>query len=181
MWAHPGKKLLFMGGEFGQRREWQHDESLQWHMLQYPEHAALQRWVHDLNRCYRSERALHALDFSPQGFEWVDFNDSEQSIVSFLRKSERPEDTILVVCNCTPLPRDNYIVGVPGGGFWSELLNSDATLYGGSGQGNLGGVEAAPVAAQGRYQSLSLTLPPLAVLYFKRAEARPGDHHGDPL
>ena len=179
MWAHPGKKLLFMGGEFGQRQEWQHDESLQWHMLQYPEHAALQRWVHDLNRCYRSERALHTFDFSPQGFEWVDFNDSEQSIVSFLRKSERPEDTILVVCNCTPVTRHNYIVGVPDGGFWSELLNSDAPLYGGSGQGNLGGVEAAPVAAQGRYQSLSLTLPPLAVLYFKRAAADSGDHHGD--
>ena len=174
MWAHPGKKHLFMGGEFGQRREWQHDESLEWHVLQYPEHRGLQRWVQDLNRFYRSEPALYSFDFSPQGFEWVDFNDSDQSIISFRRKGKDHDDTVLVVCNCTPVPRYNYVVGVSHGGFWREVLNSDAPVYGGSGQGNFGGVEAAPVAAQGHYHSLSLTLPPLSALYFKRGAAGPG-------
>ncbi|MGV8900128.1 MAG: 1,4-alpha-glucan branching protein GlgB [Burkholderiaceae bacterium] len=167
MWAHPGKKLLFMGCEFGQRREWQHDESLEWHLLQYPEHNGLQRWVQDLNRIYRSEPALHALDFSPDGFEWIDCSDAQQSVVIFLRKGLTPQDIVLVMCNCTPVPHHNYQVGVPHGGFWRELLNSDATLYGGSGQGNMGGVEAAPIAAHGRSHSLMLTLPPLAVVYFK--------------
>ncbi len=167
MWAHPGKKLLFMGCEFGQRREWQHDESLEWHLLQYPEHHGLQRWVQDLNRIYRSEPALHALDFSPDGFEWIDCSDAQQSVLSFLRKGSTPDDIMLVVCNFTPMPRYNYQIGVPHGGFWRELLNSDAALYGGSGQGNMGGVEAAPIPAHGRSHSLMLTLPPLAVAYFK--------------
>ncbi|MGH8751223.1 MAG: 1,4-alpha-glucan branching protein GlgB [Burkholderiales bacterium] len=168
MWAHPGKKHLFMGGEFGQRKEWQHDEYLEWHVLQYPEHRGLQRWVQDLNRFYRNESALYAFDFSPQGFEWIDFKDAEQSVISFQRKSGKHADTVVVVCNCTPIPRYNYIVGVPQGGFWREVLNSDAPVYGGSGQGNFGGVEANPVAAHGHYHSLLLTLPPLSVLYFKR-------------
>ena len=171
MWAHPGKKLLFMGGEFGQRREWQHDESLEWHVLQYPEHRGLQRWVQDLNRFYRSEPALYTFDFSPQGFEWIDFKDTEQSVISFQRKGKEHDDTVVVVCNCSPVPRHNYIVGVPQGGFWREVLNSDAPMYGGSGHGNFGGVEANPVAAHGHYHSLLLTLPPLSTLYFKRGTA----------
>ncbi len=167
MWAHPGKKLLFMGGEIGQRREWQHEESLEWHVLQYPLHGGLQRWVGDLNRCYRAEPALHQQDFTGDGFAWVDFHDAEESIVSFLRQGRNPQDTLLVVCNCTPMPRSNYTVGVPRGGYWKEVLNSDAAIYGGSGSGNLGGVDAAPVAAQGHYHSLALNLPPLGVVYLK--------------
>jgi 1,4-alpha-glucan branching enzyme len=164
MWTHPGKKLLFMGGEFGQKREWQHDESLEWHVLQYPLHAGLERWLGDLNRCYRAEPALHERDFTDQGFAWVDFHDSDNSVVSFLRFGIRRQDSVLVVCNFTPQPRHNYTVGVPRGGGWRELLNSDAPLYGGSGMGNLGHIEASPVAAQGHFHSLVLTLPPLAVL-----------------
>ena len=169
MWAHPGKKLLFMGGEFGQRREWQHDESLEWHVLQYPLHGGLQRWLGDLNRCYRNEPALYEKDFSADGFSWVDFHDWEESVISFMRHGRKPEDSVLVICNFTPVLRQNYIVGVPRGGYWREILNSDAAIYGGSGSGNLGGVEASPVAAQGHYHSLSLTLPPLGVVYLKQA------------
>jgi 1,4-alpha-glucan branching enzyme len=167
MWTHPGKKLLFMGGEIGQKREWQHEESLEWHVLQYPLHAGLQRWVEDLNRFYRKNAPLHQEDFSSAGFEWVDCGDAENSVLSYLRRGHDPEDLLLVVCNFTPVPRENYAVGVPRGGWWAECLNSDARLYGGSGQGNLGGAEAAPVPAHGRYHSLRLTLPPLAALIMK--------------
>ncbi|MEW5887892.1 MAG: 1,4-alpha-glucan branching protein GlgB [Pseudomonadota bacterium] len=167
MWGHPGKKLLFMGGEFGQRREWQHDESLEWHVLQYPLHAGVQRWLRDLNAFYRATPALWQEDFSPAGFEWVDCNDWEESVLSFLRKGRDADDVVLAVCNFTPVPRHNYLVGVPRGGWWRECLNSDSQWYGGSGMGNHGGVEAAPVGAHGRYHSLSLTLPPLAVLFFR--------------
>jgi len=172
LWGHPGKKLLFMGGEFGQRREWAHEESLEWHVLQYPDHEGLRRWVADLNRLYRSEPALYQVDFDQSGFEWVDCNDSEQSVLTFLRRPRDGGAPVLVVCNFTPVPRTNYIVGVPSGGHWREIANSDATLYGGSGMGNLGGVEAAPVAAHGRFHSLALTLPPLAVLMFRKEAAR---------
>lgn len=171
MWGHPGKKLLFMGGEFGQRREWQHEESLEWHVLQYPFHGGVQRWVSDLNRCFRALPALHVLDFSQEGFSWVDFQDWENSIVSFLRHGKRPEDTVLVICNFTPVPRFNYQVGVPMGGQWQEILNSDAAIYGGSNVGNFGLVEAAPIATQNHFHSLSLVLPPLAVLYLKPVAA----------
>jgi len=167
MWGHPGKKLLFMGGEFGQKREWQHEEGLEWHVLQYPLHAGAQRWVEDLNRFYRGEPALYELDFSADGFEWIDCNDAETGVISFLRKGRRPEDTLLVVCNVTPMMRENYRVGVPRGGHWHECLNSDAALYGGSGQGNFGGVDAAPLPAHGRYHSLTLRLPPLGAVFFK--------------
>jgi 1,4-alpha-glucan branching enzyme len=170
MWGHPGKKLLFMGGEFGQRREWSHEASLEWHVLQYPEHEGLRRWVADLNRLYRSEPALYQVDFDQSGFEWVDCNDSEQSVLAFLRRPRGGGAPVLVLCNFTPVPRTNYIVGVPAGGYWREIANSDATLYGGGGMGNLGGIEAAPVPAHGRFHSLALTLPPLAVLMF-RSEA----------
>ncbi len=168
MYAHPGKKLLFMGGEFGQGREWNHDASLDWHQLEYPVHQGVQRWVKELNHFYRNEPAVYEQDFSPAGFEWVNFNDWEQSTVSFLRKGKSDDDVVLVVCNFTPMPRYNYRVGVPRGGFWKEVLNSDAGEYGGSGHGNMGGMDAAPVPFYGQYDySLSLTLPPLGILFFK--------------
>ncbi len=171
MYGHPGKKLLFMGCEFGQWREWNHDQSLDWHLLEHAPHQGLQRWVQDLNRLYRSEPALYQRDFDMAGFEWADLHDWENSTLSFFRKGEDPDDIMLVVCNFTPLLRANYRVGVPRGGFWSEVLNSDALTYGGSGQGNLGGREAAPVPAHGRYYSVSLTLPPLGVVYLKAPRA----------
>ena len=164
MWTHPGKQMLFMGGELGQKREWQHDESLEWHVLQYPLHAGAQRWVKDLNRLYRATPALYQRDFSGDGFEWIDANDSDDSVLSFIRKGAGPEDLAVIVCNFTPVPRENYRVGVPRGGRWLERLNSDAHEYGGSGMGNMGSVEAAPLASHGRYQSLSLRLPPLAAV-----------------
>ena len=168
MWAHPGKKLLFMGSEFGQRREWQHEESLEWHILQYPLHAGAQRWIRDLNRFYRRTCALFELDFSPEGFQWVDYGDAEASVLAFLRK-DRAGTPVLVVCNFTPVMRENYRIGVPRPGLWHEQLNSDAREYGGSGQGNLGGVDAAPLPAHGHFHSLSLRLPPLAALFLTPA------------
>ena len=167
MYGHPGKKLLFMGGEFGQWREWNHDESLEWHALQYPSHQGIQRWVKDLNLFYRNEPAMHELDFAMEGFEWIDFHDWEHGIISFIRKGKNTDAIILVICNLTPIPRYKYRVGVPRGGFWEEVINSDSEVYGGSGHGNLGGVEATPVPAHGRDYSISLTLPPLGVLFFK--------------
>ena len=167
MWGHPGKKLLFMGGEFGQRREWQHEESLEWHVLQYPEHAGLMQWVADLNRFYAAEPALHQTDFEPAGFEWIDCSDTQASVLSFLRKSRDGSRNVIIVCNFTPVPRENYTIGAPRPGFWAEALNSDATFYGGSGSGNLGGVATRPVPAHGRAQSLTLTLPPLAALILR--------------
>jgi 1,4-alpha-glucan branching enzyme len=164
-WAHPGKKLLFMGGEFGQRREWAHDEALEWWVVQYPEHAGLERWVGDLNRLYRAEPALHEVDFDSTGFEWIDCHATEESVIAFLRKPKRGRP-VVIACNFTPVPRPNYMLGVPRGGFWREALNSDATLYGGSGMGNLGGTEAAPVPAHGRFHSVTVLLPPLATVYF---------------
>jgi 1,4-alpha-glucan branching enzyme len=169
MWTHPGKKLLFMGGEFGQRREWNHDDALEWWVLADPLHAGVQRWMEDLNQLYRAEPALHELDFDPAGFEWIDANDSEASVLSFLRKA-RDGSSLLVVSNFTPVPRENYLVGVPAPGYWRERLNSDASLYGGSGVGNLGGVRSVPVAAHGRYHALNLRLPPLGVLVLQREE-----------
>ena len=167
MYAHPGKKLLFMGADLGQWAEWNHDTSLDWHLLAYEPHQGIARWVEDLNRVYREEPALHQLDFQQEGFEWVDSRDWEQSTLSFLRKGGNQEDLMLAVCNFTPVPRMNYRVGVPRGGYWREVLNSDATLYGGSGIGNMGGLEAAPLPAHGRYHSLTLDLPPLGVVMFK--------------
>jgi 1,4-alpha-glucan branching enzyme len=167
MYGHPGKKLLFMGGEFGQWREWVHEESLEWHVLQYPSHQEIQRWVKDLNHLYRIESALYELDFRQEGFEWMDFHDWEGSIVSFLRRGKSTKDIFLVVCNFTPVPRYNYRMGIPRGGFWREVLNSDAMIYGGSGYGNFGGMEATSVPSHGRHHSLSLTLPPLGVLFLK--------------
>jgi 1,4-alpha-glucan branching enzyme len=163
MWTHPGKKLLFMGGEFGQRREWTHDGELEWWVLRHAEHAGVQRWLADVNRVYRALPALHAADFDPSGFEWIDCNDADNSVLSFLRLAPGAAP-LVVVCNFTPVPRQNYAIGVPVGGRWIEVLNSDATVYGGSGMGNLGAVDAAPVSAHGRPRSLTLTLPPLAIV-----------------
>ena len=167
MYGHPGKKLLFMGGEFAQWKEWCHDESLEWHVLEYPFHRGMQKWVKDLNHLYRTEPALYELDFSADGFEWISLHDWEQSIISFIRKGRDNDKMALIVCNFTPVQRRIYNVGVPRGGFWAEVLNSDAEVYGGSGCGNAGGVEAAPVPVHGRTHSLCLTLPPLGVLFFK--------------
>jgi 1,4-alpha-glucan branching enzyme len=167
MYAQSGKKLLFMGDEFGQVREWAHDTSLEWHVLQYPVHRGVQTWLAELNRTYAEQTALHELDTDPAGFEWVDCNDTAASVISLLRKSKSAKDRILVVCNFTPLPRENYRVGVPSGGFWRELLNSDAREYGGSGWGNFGGVMAQAKPTHGRPYSVSLTLPPLAALFLK--------------
>jgi 1,4-alpha-glucan branching enzyme len=163
MWTHPGKKLLFMGGEFGQRLEWNHDAALQWPLLDQPLHSGLQSWVADLNALYRSRPALHAVDFGPEGFQWVDLHNAELSVIAFLRKA-RDAEPLLVVANFTPVPREGYLVGVPRAGRWRECLNSDAPAYGGSGIGNLGGVASVPVAAHGHYQALNLRLPPLALL-----------------
>jgi 1,4-alpha-glucan branching enzyme len=170
LYGHPGKKLMFMGAEFGQWDEWYHERSLDWHLLEYPLHKGVQMWTKDLNQLYRKEPALCELDFRQEGFEWIDFRDWEESVVSFIRKGKSTEDIFLVVCNFTPVPRMNYRVGVPRDGFWREVLNSDAKIYGGSGYGNFGSVEATPVPAHGKYHSLSLTLPPLSILFFKNQE-----------
>lgn len=170
LFTYPGKKLLFMGSEFGQGREWTHDESLDWHLLDYPRHAGLRRWVQDLNRLYRSEGALFESDSDSRGFEWIDGNDRQRSVISFLRRGVSPNDELVVVCNFTPVPREGYRIGVPHEGRWQELLNSDATCYGGSGVGNLGGLKAEPEPIHGRSHSLNLTLPPLGCLVFKRTE-----------
>jgi 1,4-alpha-glucan branching enzyme len=166
MYAQSGKKLLFMGGEFGQRSEWGHDRSLDWYLLQYAPHQGLQQLVADLNRIYRSEPALHELDNHPEGFEWIDCHDADTSVLTFLRKaSKAAQRPVLTVFNFTPVPRHDYHVGAPFPGHWDEILNSDAAVYGGSGQGNMGLKETKPVPVHGRPQSLSLTLPPLAAVF----------------
>jgi 1,4-alpha-glucan branching enzyme len=166
MYVQAGKKLLFMGAEIGQWGEWDHDESLEWHLLDYAPHRQIQRWITDLNRAYRAEPALHQLDCHPDGFEWVDINDSQSSVVTLLRK-DRAGNVVLAACNFTPVPRPGYRTGVPEGGFWAELLNSDALDYGGSGMGNAGGLEAEAISVHGRPYSLNLTLPPLGMVLFK--------------
>ncbi len=168
MYAQPGKKLLFMGAEIGQWREWDHNSSLDWNLLEYDRHRGLSSWIESINRLYQDEAAMH-LDTEPAGFEWVDGNDSDNSVISFMRKGTGPRQTILVVCNFTPVPRLQYRLGVPEEGYWKELLNSDGKEYWGSGMGNLGGVSAEPIPSHGRSFSLSLTLPPLAVTFFKPA------------
>jgi 1,4-alpha-glucan branching enzyme len=167
MYAQPGKKLLFMGDEFGQMREWAHDGGLEWHVMQYPFHRGVRSWVEQLNRLYRHEPALHELDADPRGFEWIDCNDHAASTLSLVRKGKSARGDIVVACNFTPIPRVGYRLGVPGGGFWRELLNSDAKEYGGSGMGNLGGVLAEEQPVHGRPYSLNLTLPPLAAVFLK--------------
>jgi len=166
-YGQPGKKLIFMGGEFGQWREWKHDESLDWHLLMFPSHQGVLQLLADLNRLYVNEPALHELDCEPAGFEWIDANDAENSTYSFLRRARSTGDLILVVMNCTPVPRHNFRIGVPRGGWWKEIFNSDATEYWGSGIGNAGGVMAQEHMSHGRPCSLVLDLPPLGALFFK--------------
>ncbi|MFA5138992.1 MAG: 1,4-alpha-glucan branching protein GlgB [Elusimicrobiota bacterium] len=167
MYACAGKKLLFMGAEIAQWDEWYHEKSLDWHLLELPPHQGVMRLICDLNRLYRGETALHALDFDPAGYEWIDANDSDSSVLTFMRKGKDPSDMVLVVMNFTPVVRKSYRVGVPRGGRWRELLNTDAREYGGSGVGNSGGRQAEPRPWHKRDWSLDLTLPPLGVLYLK--------------
>ena len=167
MYAQPGKKLLFMGGEFAQWREWSEERSLDWHLLDQPLHKGLQRWIRDLNTIYRGEAALHQYDCDPAGFEWIDCCDAETGVVSLVRKSSTPGDEILLAFNFTPVARLNYHIGAPHGGHWQEILNSDAPLYGGGGQGNFGGVSTAPVPAHNRPYLLNITIPPLGMVAFK--------------
>jgi 1,4-alpha-glucan branching enzyme len=172
MWGHPGKKLLFMGSDFGQWNEWNHDASLDWHLLDKPLHSGLRRWVCELNTFYREQPSLYEVDFEPAGFEWMDCGDTERSVISFLRRGKNPADVTLFICNFTPVPRLDYRVGAPVGGYWNELLNSDAQLYGGSGVGNPGRVEAVPLPLHGRPYSISLTIPPLGVLVLKQRDQK---------
>jgi 1,4-alpha-glucan branching enzyme len=162
MWGHPGKKLLFMGSEFAQYAEWNHERSLDWHLLDYPLHQGVQRLVRDLNAVYRRYPALHELDVEARGFEWITHEDRENSVFSFIRKADNG-DAVLVLSNFTPVPRHGYRIGVDQPGRYVEILNTDATAYGGSGLGN-GDVHTEPVGAHGRPCSLSLSLPPLATI-----------------
>ena len=171
MHAQPGKKLLFMGGELGQWNEWQHESELDWSLLDFESHRQLQHWVTDLNNAHCKEPVLHEMDYQSNSFEWIDANDSDNSTISFLRKGQKKDDIILIVCNFTPVLRYNYRIGVPRGGFWREILNSDAQEYGGSGTGNFGGLHAERISFHGRRFSLDLTLPPLAILFFKYGES----------
>ena len=167
MYAQPGKKLLFMGGEFGQWDEWYHEAGLGWDLSEHPMHKGVQRWVADLNQFYQTEPALFTLDFDPAGFQWIDCNDSQQSTISLLRRGSLEKDALIAACNFTPVPRHNYLIGAPQGGIWREVLNSDALDYGGSGQGNLGEVIASDSPFHGLPFSLNITLPPLAVVYLR--------------
>ncbi len=169
MYAHPGKKLLFMGGEFAQIREWNHDRSLDWHLLGEDPHRGVQTLVRELNRQYRATPALHVLDAERGGFEWICSDDRERSVIAFLRRGREPGEELLAVCNFTPVPRQGYRVGVPHPGRWRECLNSDSGYYGGSNVGNDGEVTAEAVPAHGRPQSLALTLPPLATIWLRPA------------
>ena len=175
MFAQPGKKLLFQGNDVGVWDEWDHDQSVDWHLLQWPPHQGLNRFVRDLNTLYRAEPALHVLDCDPAGFEWIDCCDGDNSIISLLRKGTNPSDSVVVICNFTPVPRHGYLLGVPLGGFWKELINSDAEIYGGSGQGNMGGVTAMPVPAHGREHCITITVPPLAMVAFKPSTPPEGE------
>jgi 1,4-alpha-glucan branching enzyme len=168
MYGHPGKKLMFMGSEFGQWREWNYDESLDWNLLQEPLHAELARYVRDLNLIYRAEPALYQLDYNPAGFRWIDCNDNENSVISLVRYARDPNDALVMVFNFTPVPRAEYRIGVPQPGYYAELLNSDGSIYGGSNVGNGGGVQSEAIAAHGFAHSLRLVVPPLGCLYLKR-------------
>jgi len=168
MYGHPGKKLMFMGADFGQWREWNYDASLDWHLLGEAMHDALRRWVQDLNHTYQRERSLHEIDFDPSGFRWIDCQDNENSVVSLIRRARDPHDFTVIVANFTPVPRSGYRFGVPGWGWYRELLNSDSERYGGSNMGNAGGVHTEAIPAHGFDYSISLTVPPLGFLLLKR-------------
>ncbi|MDQ3420523.1 MAG: alpha amylase C-terminal domain-containing protein, partial [Acidobacteriota bacterium] len=169
MYAHPGKKLMFMGSEYGQIREWNYDQSLDWHLVKEPFHGGLKQFVADLNAAYCAEPALHQRDFDGHGFEWIDANDSENSVISFLRRGKGGE-TVIAVINFTPVPREGYRIGVPSAGSYQELVNSDSHVYGGSNLGNQGMTATEPLASHGHEQSLRLNLPPLGFLLLKPLE-----------
>jgi 1,4-alpha-glucan branching enzyme len=166
MWTHPGKKLLFMGGEFGQEHEWNHDTGLDWQSLGDPFHAGVHSLVRDLNRLYRATPALYRLDCDPEGFAWIDAANGAESVLSYVRRGREPHELAIIVCNFTPVPRRDYRIGVPRPGHYRERINTDAQLYGGSGIGNAGAVEADPHPMHGHAHSLCLQLPPLGVLIF---------------
>jgi 1,4-alpha-glucan branching enzyme len=168
MVAHPGKKMVFMGGEFGQYNEWNHDRSLDWHLTNYPLHAGIQQWTRDVLHLYRDEPALFEDDFTPNGFQWIDCNDIEKSVVVFMRQGNSETSRVIVACNFTPVPRHNYRIGVPFRGGWQEALNSDSKAYGGSGQGNFGAVETVPVPSHGMVYSVNVTLPPLGIIILRQ-------------
>ena len=171
MWAHPGKKLLFMGQEFGQRQEWNFAWQLDWHLLEQPFHKGVQACVRDLNALYKREPALHASDCEPAGFRWIVVDDNQQSVVAWVRLGRNSDPAIVVVCNFTPVPRHDYRIGVPHAGDWEEVLNTDGTQYGGSGVGNPETIAADDQSSHGFPASLVLTLPPLGTLYLRRAAA----------
>jgi 1,4-alpha-glucan branching enzyme len=168
MYGHPGKKLMFMGDEFGQWREWNYDASLDWHLLDEPMHRGMRKWVQDLNFTYQREPSLHEVDFEGSGFTWIDCNDNENSVVSMIRRARNPQDFTVMLVNFTPVPRHDYRVGVPEPGWYRELLNSDGEMYGGSNMGNGGGVHTEPIPSHGYEQSLNVIVPPLGFVMFKR-------------
>jgi 1,4-alpha-glucan branching enzyme len=172
MYGHPGKKLLFMGNEFGQWKEWNHDENLEWHYLEHPSHGGLQKWVKDLNHLYRKERSLHELDFSPDGFQWIDFHDWGKSIISFIRRAKDPDDFMVFVFNFTPVTRYDYEISVPRGGMYQEVLNSDSEQYWGSNVGNFGSVHAHPVSGEEAHYLITLNIPPLGTAILKPEEVK---------
>jgi 1,4-alpha-glucan branching enzyme len=167
MYGHPGNKLLFMGCDIGQYEEWNHDSAVRWELLNFDYHKKLQALVRELNALHRDEPALHEVDFHQTGFEWIDFHDVESSVISFLRRSMRPDDFLVFCCNFTPLPRTGYRFGVPARGFYREILNTDSEMFGGSNVGNGGGVTAEPIKQHGRDHSITVTIPPLGVVVFK--------------
>ncbi len=168
MYGFPGKKLLFMGDDFGQWNEWNHEQSLDWHLLEHGSHRGLQQWLADLNRLHIGEAALHEVDFHFSGFEWIDFADEANSIISFERKASDDQDAVIIVCNFTPVPRHEYRIGVRLAGHYAEVLNSDAEAYGGTNVGNNGGIDSENIAKHNKEHSIALTLPPLGALYLKR-------------
>jgi 1,4-alpha-glucan branching enzyme len=170
MYMQPGKKLLFMGSELAQWREWDHDSSLDWHFLRYERHANFHKWIMALNRYYRREPALFETDCDPSGFTWIDTSNALQSIISFVRNGSSTEDILLSICNFTPTPHNHYRVGVPRGGYWKESLNSDSLKFGGTGLGNPRGLRAKKLAAHGHSHSIEITIPPLAIVCFKNRE-----------
>jgi 1,4-alpha-glucan branching enzyme len=169
MWTHPGKKLLFMGGEFAQEAEWNHDRSLDWHILEYADHLGIQNLIRDLNHLYRQAPALHVKDADRSGFDWIDWQDADDSIFAFVRYGHEGDPPVLVVCNMTPVVREGFRLGVPRAGWWREVLNTDSAIYDGSNVGNSGGLASEPVGAHGHAASIVLRLPPLATVIFQLA------------
>jgi 1,4-alpha-glucan branching enzyme len=171
MFTHPGKELLFMGVEIGQWDEWNHDKSIDWHLLQFTSHSCLQKFVKDMNNIHHTEPALYEVDFDPSGFEWIDFRDAESSVISFMRKAKDPDDFLVIICNFTPVPRTGYRIGVPANCFYKEILNSDSAVYWGSNMGNAGGLKSDPIPWHGKPYSIKATFPPLSVVIFKPVRA----------